>query len=152
VVLQRIRRSRLVLRRLDSGLQSPAPVEVSAPWKSSTRVPWVSMIAIDAGHLKGNVCWKLGAEIYIGVLQTKDLSATVNEKTKGCNASAVLVAAGNSMAYQAALSILAPSHFRNRGMVQNLETRSAFFIHKWPSLDPVYCPRFHCITVRRQSS
>jgi hypothetical protein len=29
-----------VVRRLDSGLQSPAPVEVSAPWQSSTRVPW----------------------------------------------------------------------------------------------------------------
>lgn len=66
------------------------------------------VIAIDAGHSKGDVCRKLGAEIYIDVLQTKDLSAAVNEKTKGCNASAVLVAAGNGTAYQAALSILAP--------------------------------------------
>jgi propanol-preferring alcohol dehydrogenase len=37
-----------------------------------------------------------------------NLSATVNEKTKGCSASAVLVAAGNGTAYQAALSIPPP--------------------------------------------
>jgi D-arabinose 1-dehydrogenase-like Zn-dependent alcohol dehydrogenase len=85
------------------------------------------MIAIDAGHLKGNVCWKLGAEIYIGVLQTKDLSATVNEKTKGCNASAVLVAAGNSMAYQAALFILAPSHVIGRWL-RGLQTSGKYAI------------------------
>tara|TARA_R110002060_G_scaffold39987_2_gene51186 strand:+ start:2309 stop:3448 length:1140 start_codon:yes stop_codon:yes gene_type:complete len=65
-------------------------------------------IAIDAGKEKEQYCYDLGAEVYIDVTTTKDVSAIVRKKTGSLGATAVLVTAGSGRAYQDSLTMLGP--------------------------------------------
>ncbi|KAL2013392.1 hypothetical protein VTN00DRAFT_917 [Thermoascus crustaceus] len=69
------------------------------------------VIAIDGGNEKGELCKKLGAEVYIDFLAEKDIAAKVMELTM-YGAHGVVVTAASRAAYE-----MAPNLLRPRGTV-----------------------------------
>lgn len=66
------------------------------------------VVAVDVGDEKGQMCRKLGADVFIDLQAAQDIVKAVWDATNQQGVAAALVTAGSGKAYQDSMGILAP--------------------------------------------